>query len=155
MMGEIVLRPLAEADVSTLEAWLEDPDVRRRLGGALPVREWCEFVADEPDYYALMAWDRDSPVGFAAFEVYEDRWATMFHLVGLQFRNRGYGKAILRAVLALPEVERLEWVEASVEPDNEASIRCYRWAGFEQPSPEPDQEGSLTFRHCGRALNPA
>ena len=154
-MGEVVLRPLAEADVGTLEAWFEDPDVRVRLGGALPVREWCEFVANEPDYYAFMAWDGDSPVGFAAFEVYEDRWASMFHLVGPQFRNRGYGKAILRAVLALPEVERLEWIEASVEPDNVASIRCYRWAGFEQPSPEPDQEGFLTFRHRGRALKTA
>jgi RimJ/RimL family protein N-acetyltransferase len=154
-MVEVLLRPLREADITTLEAWFQDSEVKSRLGGALPVREWCGFVAKGPAYYALMAWDADRPMGFAAFEVYDDRWASMFHLVGPQFRNRGYGKAVLRAVLRLPEVERLEWIEASVEPDNVVSIHCYRAVGFEQPSPEPDEEGFLTFRHRGRTLKTA
>ena len=146
-MREIVLRPPNEADIATLEGWFEDAELRNRLGGVLPVREWCEFVAHEPDYFALLAWDADTPVGFAAFEVYEGRWASMFHLVDPQLRNRGYGKAILRALLARPELDPLGWIEASVEPDNVASIRCFRSAGFEQPSPEPDADGLLKLVH--------
>ncbi len=144
-MRETVLRPLREADIATLEGWFDNAELRNRLGGVLPVREWCEFVANEPDYFALLAWGADTPVGLAAFEVYEGRWGSMFHLVDPQRRNRGYGKAILRALLGRPELDRLEWIEASVEPDNVASIRCFRAAGFEQASPEPDSNGFLTL----------
>jgi ribosomal protein S18 acetylase RimI-like enzyme len=60
-------------------------------------------------------------------------------------RRSGIGRAMLRAALKRAEVRDVELFGAGVEPDNEASIRCFGAAGFLGQSVEPDWEHMLYF----------
>jgi len=125
-----LLRPLLERDLARLRDWFDDPESRRRLGGILDLTRWFAYVQSQPSYYAWLALDGSTPVGFAFLEINPAGIAAIALLVAPGLRRRGYGVAILRAVLALPEVHGLRAVEAGVEHDNAASIACFRAAGF-------------------------
>jgi L-amino acid N-acyltransferase YncA len=58
-------------------------------------------------------------------------------------RNQQHGRAILRALIALPELSHLNSLEAGVEAGKAASLRCCLAAGFHLASPTPDADGFL------------
>jgi RimJ/RimL family protein N-acetyltransferase len=68
-------------------------------------------------------------------------------------RGRGIGRAMITAMLARPELDQVELFEAGVEPDNDASRRCLKAAGFRVHATDPDCEGMLYYR-ADRRANP-
>lgn len=62
------------------------------------------------------------------------------------FRSRGLGRAMIRALIRRPELGFVELFEAGVEPANVASRRCLEAVGFGLRSEQPDFEGMLYYR---------
>jgi RimJ/RimL family protein N-acetyltransferase len=52
---------------------------------------------------------------------------------------------MIRALVARPELWEVRLLEAGVEPENIASIRCLLAAGFQPHKTEPDYEAMLYF----------
>jgi len=140
--------PFAPLDLPTLEAWFEDDELRRRLGGMLPLPEYLDYVQREPDYFAWLAWDGEAPVGAAFLQQEPGQPQSFAFLVAPALRGRGYGRRIVQTLLAQPESASIQTWKLSIEPDNTASRRCLTAAGFVQEGDEADAEGFLSYvRH--------
>lgn len=144
----MVLEPLQPSDLPTLEAWFEDEELSRRLGGMLPLSPYIEYVQREPDYFAWMARDGDEPVGAAFLQVTPGEPAAFTFLVNPLLRSRGYGRHILKALLARPEGAAVQRWQADVETDNVASRRCLASVGFVLESDVPDADGLLYYAYA-------
>ena len=60
------------------------------------------------------------------------------------FRRRGYGRAMVRTLLAWASAEpRVTRLRASISPDNEASLATIRGFGFEQIGEQWDENDGL------------
>jgi aminoglycoside 6'-N-acetyltransferase len=146
----IAFRPLAETDIPMLKRWLEDPDVApwyqedsteldALRGSYLPV-----MTGEEPTRgYVIRVDDRDA--GYIQCYVIDDHpgYARQIAVepgaVGIDLflgepwaRNRGYGTAVLRALL-----RQIVFGEMGAEvaiiapaPANLRAIRSYERAGF-------------------------
>lgn len=147
---EIAFRPLAEADIPTMQRWLEDPDVspwygedsteldalreqyRPLIAGAEPTRGFIIridgrdagyiqcYVIDDHPDYARQIAVDPGAVGIDIF--LGELWA----------RGRGYGSAAIRALL-----REIIFGEMGAEvaiiapaPGNARAIRSYERAGF-------------------------
>jgi L-amino acid N-acyltransferase YncA len=144
-MADIILKPLDESRLLMLAVWFWDREIRRRLGGMLPLRRWYNYVATAPGRYVWMAYEGEAAVGFADLELTSDETAAMALLVNPQLRRRGYGKRILQALVNRPETAALKTIEAGVEWDNVASLHCFTSAGFAIKDPKPDKDGIITL----------
>jgi RimJ/RimL family protein N-acetyltransferase len=91
-----------------------------------------------------MACKNGVPIGFVDAEKETNGRAYVGIIIDPDLRDRGYGRRMLHAVRALPEL-RGSVLNATVAPDNQAAIRCLLQAGFAQSSPELDDEGFLEF----------
>jgi len=60
-------------------------------------------------------------------------------------RRKGIGLAMIACLLARSELTGVQLIEAGVDPDNIASMRCLAAAGFQQHRLDPDFEGMLYF----------
>ncbi|GIN71344.1 hypothetical protein J14TS2_18190 [Bacillus sp. J14TS2] len=49
-----------------------------------------------------------------------------------QLRNKGYGTKMLQTFLQRPELLRTQKIEVGIEPDNFASLSCFKHAGFKE-----------------------
>lgn len=147
MVSEIVLIPLDESGLSTLEAWFQDAELRKRLGGMLSLRRWYECVHTDPGRFTWLVYEESTPVGLVDLETCPHRtaWATL--LVNPELRGRGYGNRILRAALSRPEVTRLKRIKAIVEHENIGSLRCLWSVGFVVEWAEPDEEGFVILAY--------
>jgi RimJ/RimL family protein N-acetyltransferase len=144
-VAELMLRPVAESDLRTLERWFRDHEVRKRLGGMVPLRGWLHHVSTHEGRLAWMAVEKGSAVGLVDLETYADGTASFAFVVAPRLRFRGYGKRLVRALRSRPEVADLTSLEGLVEPDNTAALRCLRAVGFAARSLEADEEGFLTL----------
>jgi RimJ/RimL family protein N-acetyltransferase len=143
-LSEIVFAPLDESSLTTLERWFEDKELRRRLGGMLPLFAWFERLHNQPARIAWMAYHLGEPVGLVELEIGPDRTAWLTFLVNPLLRDRGYGHRILGAALSRPELTSLNRIRAVIQADNVASLRCFYSVGFGAEWSEPDEEGFVT-----------
>ena len=152
-MDALVFIHLNEWGYHVLESWFTDAELRRRY--SRPTQTWFEYVLNEPRVYAWMILENGHPVGHLQLDCKQNGTGYFSFLVKPGLRNRGYGKRILRAFLALPQAAKLSCIKTEVEADNLASIRCLQAAGFFQETLEPDADGFLHFFlqriSCGRA----
>ncbi len=111
-----------------------------------------------------MGWDHERAVGYTDCGVH-DRWVTweggaggrgeiasipgpaaaITYVVDPTLRRRGYGQALIQALLDLDELAHLRVFATGVEPDNTASIRCITGAGFRPIDATPDWEGIVYY----------
>ncbi len=111
-----------------------------------------------------LGWERGAPIGYIDCGTC-DRWTTweggrggrgVVSVIdepsgGIAFvtdpaqRRKGHGVAMLLALLKLPALEHVALFAAGVEPDNTASVRCLRAAGFGPLDPTPDWEGFVYY----------
>jgi RimJ/RimL family protein N-acetyltransferase len=153
--GRIQLVPLAADTLTVAEPWFHDEQTQRWLGGpgwpALVLR----LASDPPAAYrgrrvtgrfAWLAYAEGQPVGLVDVERYADGTAGLALVVDPARRRQGLGKRIIQAVLAHPELGETELIRAGIEPDNQASVRCFTAVGFAAETDEPDEEGVVYFR---------
>ncbi|WP_158289282.1 GNAT family N-acetyltransferase [Paenibacillus flagellatus] len=132
---------LEQEGLALLKQWFQDPEALRRLSGMLPLERWLPFVLQNPDYYAWIVYESGQPVGQIDAETEADGTAYVSLLVNPGLRGRGYGSRMLAALLQRPELTAVRRWEAGIEPDNIASIRCFRKAGFVEQ--EVDEDGFM------------
>ncbi len=59
--------------------------------------------------------------------------------------GKGFGTAMLQALLATPEAKQAKNISGGVDPENLASVRCHEKAGFLPQSDGPDYEGFVFY----------
>lgn len=60
-------------------------------------------------------------------------------------RRKGYGVRMVLTLIDVPALERVSLFAAGIEPENTASVRCLRSAGFEPLDPVADWEGIVYY----------
>ncbi len=152
------LRPVQHADSDQLLAWTNDPDTRRQSFDSTPVplaqhEAWLTNQLAHPERYLLLLAEdtgSDTAAGLIRFAVSTDNQlsatATLSYSLAPACRGRGWAAPLLlagtRAVLAqFPQVQR---VVGEVKPDNVASVRAFRRAGYALAG-EAGPAGGLTF----------
>ena len=181
-MSCLQLRPFERKHLPLVEPWFADAATRRWLGGPARPRQMLDRAerplgeyrgAAETGRYRWLAWDQDTAVGYIDCGTY-DRWATwqggpggrgvisaievpagsISYVVDPALRRRGYCAAMVRAVLAMPELEHIQLFVAGVEPANAGSAVCLRKAGFQPLHPEPDREGIVYYSRLSHPATP-
>jgi RimJ/RimL family protein N-acetyltransferase len=127
-MLKIKLRDISREDLPVLERWFEDEETKARLGGMLPLARYFEFVLSTTNQKNFMAVSDNTPVGLVGFETYEDKTASIDLIVNPDYRNHGYGKAILFEAIKL--LDGCTEVHAYIERDNTASMKCFGACGY-------------------------
>lgn len=173
MTGLVELRPFGYDELTIVEPWFSDPDTQRWLGGPGWPRQELELASRPPgEYrgaretgrYGFIGWCGDEPVGYIDCGTL-DRWTTweggpsgrgvvesievpscaIAYVVDPGRRRRGYGAAMLTALMARPELAQVELFGAGVEEGNVASMRCLEVVGFLRYRDEPDWEGYVYY----------
>ena len=169
----LCLRPFLRRQLPLTEPWFADPDTQRWLGGpgwpalvlrlqSRPLEEYRGAL--ETGRHNWLAWDGGTAVGYAGCDTY-DRWTTwdgrpggrgvvsalpgpaanISYLVDPARRRRGYGTAVIAALLAAPELAHVALFAAGVEPANTGSVSCLVKNGFQPLDPVPDWEGIVYY----------
>jgi len=172
-MTDLRLGSFERRHLPLAEPWFTDPDTQRWLGGPRWLQQMLDLAgrplgeyrgAVETGRYRWLARHGDAAVGYIDCGTY-DRWTTwdggpggygvistidlpagsLGYVVDPALRRRGYGTAMINAVMAMPELARIVLFTAGVEPVNAGSIGCLRKAGFQPLDPEPDFEGVIYY----------
>lgn len=137
-MTSVQLRPVISDDCRLLWEWTNDPDTRTASFSSKPIPwaehvKWFEQKTRDPNYIMYLALNDDNvPIGQVRFTV-EDSEATVSVSIGSEFRNQGYGCTIIS--LASSRLFReipVTTIHAYVKSTNQASLRAFLKAGFEQ-----------------------
>jgi len=96
----VILRPLREADLNRCERWINDPEVRRFVGGKFPFsedqeREWFKDLKNRKDHI-LLAIETVGGEHIGNMSLMRINWvngiATTGALIGeKEYRGKGYG----------------------------------------------------------------
>lgn len=143
-MAEIMLAPVVSGDLPLLEEWFKDAETAARLGGMLPLKEFLESIKDKEGRENWLAYEDETPVGYAALEPYADGTAVMAVLARPDMRRKGYGHRIVEAVLSEARQSGVRTVNGYIESDNTVCARTLAKAGFSQAS-GPDEDGFFTY----------
>ena len=142
---EVALVPMGQSDLVILQSWFEDEELSERLGGMLPLQQYFDYVQSEPNYFAWMTLEGDTPVGAAFMQVESGEPQGFAFLVKPVLRSRGYGRLIVQKLMAQPEASTAKEWKVGIESDNIASQRCLASVGFVPESGVADEEGFLQY----------
>ena len=135
----LTFTPIDEEGLAIYGSWFSDDELRHRIEP--PTRRWFDYVRHTPGCFAWLVHEEDIPVALVQLDTDSGGNGSVALVVRPDLRRRGYGTRVLRALLQRPEVLALGCVEAEVEVDNLAGIRCAEAAGFVRQGPEADGEG--------------
>ncbi len=141
-MLELRFQLLDRVGLNTFAAWFADAELKRRV--CAPTEPWFHYVSARPENFAWLVYEGQQAVGQIQLDTYPDHTGSMSLVVNPQLRSCGYGKRILRAFLCQEATLRLGEIEACIEADNIASLRCFRASGFVAQDAEPDNNGLIT-----------
>lgn len=134
----LTLRPVRESDCELLWSWVNDPAVRRSAfrSEPIPFGEHAAWLAarlrDPACMHFLASDDAGAPVGQVRFDL-GDGEAEVDVSVAADRQGVGYGALLIRqGVTRLVETTRVRLVHAFVKPENVASLRAFRSAGFHE-----------------------
>lgn len=144
--------PITSNSLERIEAWFDDPDTRRFLGGRDWIRRLPALLRDSPGVefrgrrvvarHAWIAHAAGSPVGIVDVERYGDGTAGVALAVAPAMRGKGIGRGILSSLDTLDELAGVKVFIGAIEPDNAAARHCMENAGFEVAG-RADEEGML------------
>ena len=135
---ELRLRKVRKDDCQLIWQWANDPAVRSHSFSLQPI-PWSEHVVwfqskqQSPDCQFYIVLDRqERALGNIRFDISQNE-AVVSVTIDRQFRGQGYGSKLIKLgsskVLRNPKIFRLN---AYVKPENEASIRAFIKAGFDE-----------------------
>lgn len=135
--------PIDKSDLFLLESWFQNPEIKRRLDGMLPLHKWLNWVSTSNEQRAYIVYEENNPVGLVHLETYSNETASISLLVNPNKWNHGYGRRILSTLEFYPEIATLKTIEAYIEVDNIRSIKCFKAAGFIEQTSEVTEEGFI------------
>jgi len=139
----LTFTPINEKNFLTYQSWFVDKGLLRWI--EFPTLTWLEYVMNTPGIFAWIIYEEDIALGQIQLDTDKSGVGYVGIVVNPEFQNRGYGKSVLRTLLNRKEVKSLKRIEASIEPDNIASQRCFSGVGFVLQMPEQDEESFLHF----------
>jgi len=126
-MTELAIRPATLSDLNTIRAmeasifpspWSEEMIAAELLGDPLRI--------------ALLALQGETPVGYIfCWAVADELHVVNLGVIGAE-RRKGYGQALLEAVLTHPRASEASIVTLEVRVDNESARAFYRQNGFKE-----------------------
>ncbi len=167
------LRPFVSDQLCLVEPWFKDAETQQWLGGPDWPRMSLELAdapfgefrgARETGRHRFLAWDGNAPVGYIDCGTF-DRWTTwqggpsgrgvvgvidepsgaIAYVTDPALRRRGYGVDMMLSLMEVPDLEHVSLFAAGIEPENTASVRCLRTAGFRPLDPASDWEGIVYY----------
>lgn len=134
--GALRLRRATKADCQLLWEWSNEPVVRAASFSSEPI-PWAQHVAwfaarmDDPSHHIYLAVDVGScPVGMVRFDLTGDV-ATISVSLAVHARGMGYGSQLIHmGAAALFAEGRTALMHAYIKPENQASLRAFKRAGF-------------------------
>lgn len=174
----VELRALTAGDLAVIQPWFHDPQTRRYVGGpewpTQMLRQADVAVgrvfrgARQTGAHLYLAMAGGRPVGYIDCGTFDrctvcsglgpdgpiiaesipEPTGSIAFVVDPGRRGHGVGRAMIRALMARPELRLVRLFEAGVEPANAASRGCLAAAGFRPSSDEPDFEGMLYYRRA-------
>jgi len=137
--------PLDEEGFQIYSSWFAVADGKDWV--TAPTRQLLDYIQTSPIAHAWLVHTDGVPMAFVQMDVEPWQRGSLAIFVKPGERGLGHGRQILRALLARPEVAQLQALEAFIDPENVASLRCCLAAGFVQTSATPDADGLLRLVH--------
>jgi len=155
------LRRAARGDAARLFEWANDPVTRAQSFSTNPIAwdehcAWLEQTLTDPSRYLyIVELDGGSgaaePVGQVRFDASGDGTAGVSLSLAPAWRGRGLAATALRlAITRVMSESGISIVRALVKPSNDASIRSFLRAGFDQAGHERHRSDDVVrfeFRH--------
>lgn len=140
----LAFRPFEADDLPVFRSWFADPELARRV--SYPDNWWFSHVSSAHS----RCWLATDAAGGIVAEVQVDddpgKPAYIQFVICPSLRGQGLGTLVLSAFLDGPG-RTYPTIEGCVEPDNAASLACFRRCGFQKLA-EPDQDGFIRLvRH--------
>lgn len=132
--GEDRLRldPLTKGEAARAASWFldDDEEARHELGGFYGSHpRWWELVVGDPRRHGWIVWAGNQRCGFVDLEVGEAGAGIVAIYVRRRFRDRGVGRAILRAVSGAARPRGAQTLSGGVHPHNARCLRMSLAAG--------------------------
>ena len=138
---------------SILQEWLEDNATKEHLGGMLPLDKFVNYITSASDRLTYFAFENEVPIGMVDIEFYPlEKTASLSLLINPNFRKKGLGTFLLKTTLQLDCFKNHTRLDAFIDPDNIASIKCFQKAGFQKINDEPDEDGMFCFSYFFRKI---
>ena len=119
-------RRLEKVDIPQLLLWFDDPEIQRHLGGFDPPQKQFDMILEQVHRSAYV-WDKAGEIlAFAEIE-WEENWVNLLITVKRSSRKQGLGKKLL---FHLQSLKLAPYYHAYIDPNNKASIQCFKGAGF-------------------------
>jgi diamine N-acetyltransferase len=112
----------------------------------------AEAFVYRPQLWALAAYDGDEPVGFVMYghQLSRDRWKVQSLIVDERYQGRGYGRAIMQAVIALMvERHRCHEIVTGYVEGNDVARGLYESLGFRATGEVMDNEIFVSLTIAG------
>jgi RimJ/RimL family protein N-acetyltransferase len=139
--GELVLRPVSEADAEIFQRWVCDPEVRQFAGQNWPMmllneKDWIQKLKDDNFNLILVLEVKGKPIGTMGLHRIDrnNGKATTGALIGeKQFWGKKYGQRAKKLLLKYAFEElRLNKINSSVIQYNERSINYSLRCGYKK-----------------------
>lgn len=132
------LRLVREVDCKLLWEWINEPTVRAASFSSAPIPwethvAWFKSKLNSPNCIFYLALNQDDlPIGAIRYDI-ENHEAVISVNIDHQFRQRGYGSYCINlASQKLFNTVNIIKINAYIKPSNQASIRAFIKAGFQQ-----------------------
>ncbi len=135
MNAEIRFDPITDRDLDRLSTWFVDHELARRIDPPTP--DWLTHVASE-GVIGRVAWVDEQPAAVVQCDVAADGSGSIALWIEPGRRGKQVGRSVLRAFLALSETARLRRIDAFIDPDNQAAMRCFAACGFSRDGADAD-----------------
>ena len=144
-MTKLRFQRMDRNDLETFAAWFADAELSRRISA--PTEQWFRYVSTRSDNFAWLVYELERAVGQVSLDTFPNQTGSISLVVNPELRSRGFGRRILRSFLAQAEAAHLGEIEACIEVDNTASLRCFQGCGFVACTQEPDNHGLIKHVH--------
>ena len=131
----MTVRPLVEADWPAIRGIYREGIESGDATFEIEVPDWPTWDASRHPHVRLVAEDASGITGFAAVSATSERAvyagvAEVMVYVAARVRGEGVGTELMRALVAASEDEGIWTLQASIFPENVASIRAHERVGF-------------------------
>jgi UDP-2,4-diacetamido-2,4,6-trideoxy-beta-L-altropyranose hydrolase len=134
------LRPANEQDCQLLWEWANDADVRTASFSSQPI-PWATHVSwfakklRENRSRMLIAENEDgTPIGQVRFDARSHAEAEIAISIAKPWRGQGLAVSLIMQAVSTPGTEKFSRIHAFVKPENTASVKAFKQAGFKQIS---------------------
>lgn len=119
------------------------------LGQEAAINQWVLPVVIRYGKLFIAVNNKDNLIGVCeiirSYAVPSTAFIHSFYIDG-KFRNKGIGKILLGEVLGELKSDSFKEVQLTVDPDNRAASRFYRYFGFKKKGTRKDEYGSGMHR---------